>query len=340
MILLFRCVWVFKELRIEARIAGLVFLVLSFVSYFNSGQSYLLSICLLLGAIGGLDMRPMMKRCAIALLCVIAVLGIAQLIQFALSGELPGSVERENGRLRLSFYLEHPNTLAAMASMSLITLLSLSKSVNGRFVIAGILMAAAVFAVTDSKTSAALIVFFILMRVLLAKIGNRFFRFELGAYIAIPIVLSILVLGLMFGVFPTFVYDLFQNLLTGRPGYWILQLNVAGGLSIFGHETLYGDQYINGWLYPSVTIDCFYAAAVLQLGAWSLFSFVYFYARAGKIYLRRCEYGMFCALATVALFGLTEVHMVDPAICLPIVFLGVGLFNSSSGPLNKTCNME
>ena len=124
-------------------------------------------------------------------------------------------------------------------------------------------------------------------------------------------------------------------LFNGRPGYWVLQYNQLGGWTLLGQTTLYGDQFINGWLYPSVTIDCFYAASLLQVGAWSFFVFLFLYLRSGHRAVERKDCCKFVALLACAVFGFTEIHMIDFAICTPMLLLGEGLF-CDRGPLRAS----
>ena len=91
---------------------------------------------------------------------------------------------------------------------------------------------------------------------------------------------------------------------------------------MLGRQTIYGDYYYNGWLYPAVTIDCYYAAALLQLGSWSLIFFIGLYLNSIYKFSNKNDTAGLCVLMSCALFGFTEVHMVDMAVCYPLLVLG------------------
>ena len=95
---------------------------------------------------------------------------------------------------------------------------------------------------------------------------------------------------------------------------------------MFGQHALSGTVIVNGWAHVNVTIDCFYAAALLSLGSWSLFVFYALYFRAGILASRERDFGVAIALFCCGLYGFTEIHMVDFSVAFPMLLLGVNLF--------------
>lgn len=305
-------------------------LILSFVSYFKSGQSYLPTACLLLCGIGSINIRNTIKAISACILLLIVGLGLIQLMDWALSGDLAGSVLRSNGRLRLSFYFEHPNILGAMAFMSFIGFTVCSEYLSASDCLMGISVGFLILFLTDSRTSCALLFLYLLIRVLF-DLRPRFINSKLRFVVLVfPLICELLSMLVMLQALPdSFIVNL-NRLFSGRPGYWILQYNQLGGWTVFGQVALYGDQFINGWLYPSVTIDCFYAATLLQLGIWSFIAFYFLYVNSIDQAFRSNDYSKLAVLFVCAIFGFTEVHMIDFSICFPMLLLGEGLLRQSN----------
>ena len=323
--LIVRFIGVSLGLNLTRFFISFVLLIFSFVSYYRCGQSYLPTACLLLCGIGGIDIRKTIKALSACTLLLIVGLGLIQLMDWALTGDLAGSVLRSDGRLRLSFYFEHPNILGALALMSFVGFTVCSDSLSASDCLMGISVGFLILFLTDSRTSCALLFLYLLIRILFdfyPQFINSKLRFVVLVF---PLVCEFLSMLVMLQVLPDSFIVYLNRLFNGRPGYWILQFNQLGGWTMFGQVTLYGDQFINGWLYPSVTIDSFYAATLLQLGIWSFIAFYYLYVNSIDQAFMSNDHSKFAVLFVCAIFGFTEVHMIDFSICFPMLLLGEGL---------------
>ena len=308
---------------------AIVVVGLSAVSWVCSSQSYLLVATLMLLGLGHINLRKLVAASSLALLFVISLLGIVQAFQILFDGHASGMVIREGGRVRLSFFFRHPNVLAAYILMSFMGLSLGKNKFDGASAVFGIMLAAVCFLVTDSRTSTAIMIFYIALRVLFER-GCSVCRFFKIGYLFVPLVFMALVVAVTTSSIPSYLYELLQSVLSGRPGYWQLQYEALGGFTLFGQEALSGTVLYNNWVYQNVTIDCFYASSLLSLGTWVLFAFFFLYARVGLRSLSANDLGVPIAILCCALYGFTEIHMLDFAIALPMLYMGSGLFISAS----------
>lgn len=321
-VLFVRCVGVLLGARLRRVALFLSLLLLGVVSYLRCGQSYLPTACLLLFGIGEIRLKRVVGFVSASVLMLVCGLGIMQFIDWALAGEIAGAVSRSSGKLRLSFFFTHPNTLAALVCMSYIGLSSLKDAFGAANYLSGVILSFLVLLITDSRTSTAILLFYLSLRLIFNSRCNQLRRVVLRLFFILPVFFFVFSAILMLNILPAPVEAMLNVVLNGRPGYWILQYEQLGGWTFLGQQVLIGDQLINGWLYPSVTIDCFYAATLLQLGAWSFFAFYSIYAIAGRRAIKNNDYSTVAALLACVLFGFTEIHMIDLAICLPLLLLG------------------
>lgn len=331
-LLLVRCTGIVfdKGLCVRQRAAIVVVFALSIVSYLRSGQSYLPSAILLICGIGRIDIRRAVKTAALAVLLLAGLLGLLQLFVWLLTGSLPGAVLRSNGRVRLSFFFSHPNVLAAVVCMSFMGLSATWERLSIKTASIGAALGLLALIVTDSKTSVAILVFYLVLRGVLENCHPSFGKVLAVFYAAVPVLLFLFAALVMRQALPDQIYKFFNSLFTGRPGFWILQYEQIGGWTFFGQQALYGNQMIDGYLHVAVTIDSFYAATLLQLGAWSFFVYYFMYIKAGIRAFSRRDCCMIAVLLACALFGATEIHMIDLAICTPMLLLGEGLLFSDA----------
>lgn len=323
--------------RVGQVLIAFLVVLLSMASWLLSGQSYLLVAALLLLGIGEIDIKRTLKVVSGSILLLVAFLGLLQLLQFALTGDLPGATMREDGRLRLSFFFQHPNVLAAYISMSYMALSLSDKEFKGGMATLGCVLTAVCVWTTDSRTAGMIMVVYIVLRLLARKVNFGGSLAKL-AYIVMPLLMTILAVSASMSMLPDGLYDALQKVLSGRPGYWELQYQQLGGFTLFGQHALSGTVVVNGWAHVNVTIDCFYAAALLSLGAWSLIAFYIFYLRAGLLASRDKDFGVVIALFCCALYGLTEIHMIDFAVAFPMLLLGVNLFRATEGLVQNDSN--
>lgn len=325
-----RFLFVALHCRVSMVLIALIVVALSFASWIQSGQSYLLTAAFLLLGIGNMDVREMLKAVSAVILLLIAFLGLLQLLQFALTGDLPGVAVREDGRLRLSFFFQHPNMLAAYISMSYIGFSLSDREFSGGIAALGCVLAATCVWVTDSRTAGMIMVLYIALRLLARKVDFDGTLARL-VYAAVPLLMISLVILASVAMLPDTLYDALQAALSGRPGYWELQYQQLGGFTLFGQHALSGTVVVNGWAHANVTIDCFYAAALLSLGSWALFVFYALYLRAGSRASHNKDFGAAIALFCCGLYGFTEIHMIDFSVAFPMLLLGVDLFRARDG---------
>lgn len=297
---------------------------LSLASWALSGQSYLLVASLLLLGLGKMNVRGLVRQCSAVVLAVIVFLGVLQALQFVLYGDAPGSVVREGGRLRLSFFFQHPNVLAAYTAMSYIGYASGKREFSGVTTFCGVALATACFLVTDSRTSTAIIVLYICLRLALRD-GKTLGRVAKAGYAVAPVVLIVLAATVATSLASDNLVSLLQTLLSGRPGYWQLQYQALGGFTLFGQHALSGTVVYDDWVYRNVTIDCFYAASLLSLGSWALAAFYFLYLRTGLRSLKGRDWSIPVAIFCCALYGFTEIHVADLAVATPMLFMGSNL---------------
>lgn len=306
-------------------LTALLFINLSLVSWVLSGQSYLLTATFLILGVGSLDIRKVIRSASSFIFLVVALLALLQLIQFIVTGDLSGAVVREGNRLRLSFFFQHPNVLAAHIAMSYIGFSVYDRVFKGSTIILGCVLAVICVWVTDSRTAGIIMAVYIILRMIAKKVdyGGRIPKL---IYALTPLLMIVLVLFATISILPEGLYDLLQKVLSGRPGYWELQYQQLGGFTLLGQHALSGTVVVDGWTHVNVTIDCFYAAALLSLGLWSLLVFYLLYLKAGLRACRERDFEIMIALFCCALYGLTEIHMIDLSIAFPMLFLGARLF--------------
>lgn len=297
-------------------------LVLSMVSYLNSGQTYLLLGSLAIMALDGISVRRMLKLWLVCTLAVFATMLLASLaiVCFGDASEL--YTYRRDGTFRLSLLFSHPNILAAYSSMAIIVYLLTREGISAANELLAIVLATVMFLATDSKTSLIVVFAFLLL-------FHLFQRKEKSTYLIIrllPLVLLAFVVVITEQGEDFKLYGLFQSLLTGRPGYWSLQFKSIG-FTAFGQQALTGTVFLNNWYYEHVTIDSFFASALLQLGVWSAIAFIVLYERdisllKNTVTTSSDKAALLAALAVLALFGLVETHMASIGICPLLLLLG------------------
>ncbi len=332
--LFIRCLGTMLGAHVKRVAFALCMIALSFISFLKCGQSYLPVACLLLCGVGNIDVRRVIKVVSACILLLVFGLGLIQFFDWVYTGNLAGSVLRSGGRLRISCFFVHPNTLAAITCMACIGLTAFHQEFKAADIIFITVVCLLVIAVTDSRTSTAILLLYLLLRCFLQRRRCNLDCKALFAFALLPVLFEVVALSVPPRLLPNAIISAMNVLLNGRPGYWILQYEQLGGFTLFGQMSLYGDQVINGWLYPSVTIDCFYAASLLQLGAWSFPVFFYLYLRAGRQAVKENDHFKFSALIVCALFGFTEIHMIDFAICFLMLLLGENLITFSNVATN------
>lgn len=311
-----------------------VIIALSIGSWLLSGQNYLFVATFLLLGIGNLPIRNLLKVVSATILLLVSFLGLLQLFQFVFTGDLPGVTSREDGRLRLSFFFQHPNMLAAYISMAYIGLSLSNKDFKAGMALLGIALAVVSMWVTDSRTAGLIMVLYIILR-LSVHVWTRFGSILKLVYVGVPFLLVFLVVLVSMALVPDSLYNALQTALTGRPAFWEFQYQQLGGFTLLGQHALSGTIMVDGWTYYNVTIDCFYAAALLSLGSWSLVVFYALYIRIGNFSFRKRDWGVAIAIFCCMLYGLAEIHMIDFSVALPMLIMGEKLFCPKSEVIEK-----
>lgn len=155
-----------------------------------------------------------------------------------MTGDLAGSATRTGGRVRLSFFLAHPNTLGAMMFMSFIGLTASRDKFRASSALLGLVVGLLVVIITDSRTSAAILFGYLLLRLLFETRPDCLdFKAVLG-FALVPLLFEAIAIAMvvMFQLLPDSVYSSLNVLFDGRPGYWVLQYTQLGGWTFFGRK--------------------------------------------------------------------------------------------------------
>lgn len=301
------------------------------VCYARSGETAPLTVALVLIA-GSTAARPReLVRCWFDL-TVFSLLTLAALY-FAMAIFDPSLVDPiyrvEDGlasRGRYSFFFAHPNMMGAFAMMLSGAYLYLRyddlKPLN--FVAIGSLNVA-VFLLTDSRTalvlSLALIVLFWWQKRRGVFDGRRV-RVPVAAFFVLCLLTVLAVSGPLYS-------ETLGSLLTGRVSLWHY-CYINQGVTVFGQrfeETRYTDS--TGWTYYYTTLDSAYASCLFTLGlAFTAFILWCLWTRLGNA---DDDLAREMPLILVMLvFGITEVHVFNIAMCVSLLCLSGGLAKSAS----------
>lgn len=309
------------------RLLPLMLVLLSMVyAYFASGETTPLSVSLIvIAAATAGDSRSLVKLwlaiTAFLLLFIVCVYGLVAVLDVS---DLPYIFRRENGVesvVRFTFFFSHPNTAAAVVMMMCGAYMFLNYDNLGFLTYFFVLTVAALtLLLTDSKTSTGLIVFLVVCFAAQRQWGI----FERAGLRRLVVVLPIALFGLVYLIAgPLYSGSLGQSL-TGRVSLWHHCLENQG-LTLFGQPFAVAKSVgMNGWIYYYTTLDCAYADGLFVLGlCFSAFFCWCVYSRVKKNDSSLAS--ELPLILTMLIFGITEVHVFSPVVCVSLLLLSGGI---------------
>lgn len=323
------------------RFAPMLIIILACAyTYFASGETIPLTaaLCIIAAATAG-DMRDVAKLWLAASVMLVVYLVAASAITALLDpSRLSYSYRNAGDSARFSFFFNHPNMFAAIVMMMCGTYMYLcyERLRFSSFVIVA-LIALLTFVFTDSRTSFALTLFEIACFTAQRK-WNLFSRHWLRCFISI---MPILLLAAVFLISGPLYSEALGGLLTGRVSLWHNCL-ITQGVTILG-QPFEPSHVVSdaGWIYYFETLDCAYASGLFVFGlvfmgffCWCVFSRIRHEDSRLDVEIP--------LIATLLLFGITEVHALNPVICMPLLFLAGGILpgknrgSSLSAPFERT----
>lgn len=217
---------------------------------------------------------------------------------------------------RLSFYFGHPNTVAAVLMMLTSAFLYLSADRIGfRHIIGCETVAAFILLTTQSRTSFAIAAFVPVLYWLQLRF-NLFNQGDVRLLVSVaPLVLTLLTYGLAGPLYS----DSIASWFTSRIALWHACL-LTQGITLLGQRFI-PTQSVTGWY---TTLDNFYATSLFVFGIVFLAFFIWLFLRRLRHHTSVMAWEA-PALLAMLVFGFTEVHIVSPVICFPLLLLGDGL---------------
>lgn len=292
-------------------------------AYLASGETIPLTaaLCIIAAATAG-DMRDIAKLwLAASVLLVVYLVAVSAITALLDPSRLSYSYRYAGDNARFSFFFSHPNMFAAIVMMMCGAYMYLRyEELRFSSFIMLALIALSAFAFTDSRTSLVLTLFEIASFAIQRKWGLFSHRW-VGRLVSI---LPILLFGAVLIISGPLYSDVLGNLLTGRVSLWHNCLT-AQGVTILG-QPFEPSRVVSdtGWVYYFETLDCMYASGLFVFGlvfsgfiCWCVFSRIRHGGSRLDIELP--------LITTLLLFGVTEVHALNPALCMPLLFLAGGI---------------
>ncbi|WP_147334503.1 MULTISPECIES: hypothetical protein [unclassified Collinsella] len=309
---------------------GIIGICLGTVSYVLSGESVLLTTSLLLTAAYEIDPQSILKCWSRAVTAII-VLMIWTYVIARLMGVTIGLQWSDIGGLssnRSALFFIHPNYCAAVFfawAMAMFCRTDVHIALRG---IVGAISTSVIVAVAGSRTSAAsLLLFYALVVVLTAwsnRAGSGFVKWVPRVIVAVPLVLFLFTLWIsaIWFMGPNFSQAA-SDFLTGRPALWWAQWNYAG-LTVFGHHAFEGVLLIRGSFHDIHTVDGMYASFLFNMGVAGFAWLLVLAWRAFKL-KEGIDPIFAAALIAIFIFAFTEWHAVNAAVCAPLILLSRGM---------------
>lgn len=293
--------------------------LMGIASYIGSGETVpIIAVAVLTATATAGNMRAVLKLWLLLMVVPLAVLVIAYGLTYLFDSQaLHLHYRHTSDTARHAFFLVHPNMFGGMVLMVTAVALYLSKRKTSMVaILAVVVVAAFVYLTSRSKTSSALIVLlpFLLLAVERLKEGDHRLPRMLVAILPVGLfALVFLVAG------PLYVPQI-GDLLTGRVVLWH-QCYINQGLTLFGQPFSVSTSVTStGYTYYYTTLDDAYAMGMYVYGlafcAW--FCWIVF-----RVCRSESLSGMrFLPIMVLALlFGVTEVHMLNPLLCGPLLML-------------------
>lgn len=309
------------------RLVPLLLVLLSTAyTYLASGETAPLSVSLIvIAAATAGDSKSLVRlwlaTTAFLSLFVMGVYGLAAVLD---PGSLSYVFRWENGvesSVRFTFFFAHPNMVAAIVMMMCGAYMYLNYDKLGfRTYIIVLAIAVLVLLLTDSKTSTALIAFLVIC----FAAQKQWRIFAHGRLRRLVSVLPILLFVLVYLIAGPLYNDSLGQSLTGRVSLWHYCL-VNQGLTLFGQHFVASQSIgANGWAYYYTTLDCAYASGLFVLGL--CFSGFFCWCVCSRVKNNDSQLASELPLILAMLiFGITEVHIFSPVICVSLLLLAGGI---------------
>ena len=275
---------------------------------------YLSLVLLVIGA-KGIDIKKIVKVCFSFYAITLGVHIIAYIITMLVD---PASIEivHRDEVERYSFFLGHPNSFAAILAWTNIMYLYLRyDKLKIRDYILTILVALFIYFVPNSRTSAILLIVFIIMILMFKK--NIRFIIKLGRF-AIPVLaVTMIALFLVYNMSP--IIDKLDGILNAR-----IKLGLAiyenYGTTLFGEYIPFGQELSSVYKYglTKLTIDSAYYSLLFSYGIINTLVFLFIYTKLS--FKKGLENKKILFLVIWAFYAVTETLALNPLLCFPLLF--------------------
>ncbi|MDN0064729.1 hypothetical protein [Collinsella ihumii] len=297
-------------------------------AYLASGETIPLTVtlCIIAAATAG-NVRDIAKLwfavTAMSVAYLVVVSGITAILE---PDRLSYSYRYAGGTARFSFFFSHPNMFAAIVMMmcGIYMYLRYEWLRFSSFVVLA-LIAAATFLFTDSRTSFTLTLLEIICFAVQRERGLFSGRWVTHFVGVMPILLFVLV----YLISGPLYRDSLGSLLTGRVSLWH-NCFVTQGITILGQQ-FEPSRIVSstGWVSYFGTLDCVYASGLYVFGL--VFSGFFCWCVFARTRREDSRLGIELPLILVLLlFGVTEVHALNPVLCVPLLFLAGGILPKES----------
>lgn len=305
---------IYKE-NIKRLIVYAIIIFLSLISYASSKMTDYLSLVLLVIGAKGIDIKKIVKVCFSFYAITLGVHIIAYIITMLVD---PASIEivHRDEVERYSFFLGHPNSFAAILAWTNIMYLYLRyDKLKIRDYILTILVALFIYFVPNSRTSAILLIVFIIMILMFKK--NIRFIIKLGRF-AIPVLaVTMIALFLVYNMSP--IIDKLDGILNAR-----IKLGLAiyenYGTTLFGEYIPFGQELSSVYKYglTKLTIDSAYYSLLFSYGIINTLVFLFIYTKLS--FKKGLENKKILFLVIWAFYAVTETLALNPLLCFPLLF--------------------
>jgi len=305
---------IYKE-NIKRLIVYAIIIFLALISYASSKMTDYLSLVLLVIGAKGIDIKKIVKVCFSFYAITLGVHIIAYIITMLVD---PASIEivHRDEVERYSFFLGHPNSFAAILAWTNIMYLYLRyDKLKIRDYILTILVALFIYFVPNSRTSAILLIVFIIMILMFKK--NIRFIIKLGRF-AIPVLaVTMIALFLVYNMSP--IIDKLDGILNAR-----IKLGLAiyenYGTTLFGEYIPFGQELSSVYKYglTKLTIDSAYYSLLFSYGIINTLVFLFIYTKLS--FKKGLENKKILFLVIWAFYAVTETLALNPLLCFPLLF--------------------
>lgn len=305
---------IYKE-NIKRLIVYAIIIFLALISYASSKMTDYLSLVLLVIGAKGIDIKKIVKVCFSFYAITLGVHIIAYIITMLVD---PASIEivHRDEVERYSFFLGHPNSFAAILAWTNIMYLYLRyDKLKSKDYIITILVALFIYFVPNSRTSAILLIVFVLMILVFKR--NIKFIIKLCRF-AIP-VLAVTMFALFLAYNMTPIIDKLDGILNARIKL-ALAIYENYGITLFGEYIPFGQELTTVYKYglTQLTIDSAYYSLLFSYGIINTLIFLVIYTRLS--FKKGLENKKILFLVIWAFYAVTETLALNPLLCFPLLF--------------------